>query len=73
LVVADSSRARFSESVFACCTTPVRPTRSTVTERPNHGNRVALLALRKFDVSNAANLGTPRTLTIPASGSVRNL
>jgi hypothetical protein len=35
-----------------------------VTERPNHGNRPALLALRKLDVSNEANLGTPATLTI---------
>jgi hypothetical protein len=31
-------------------------TRSSVTERPNHGNRAALLALRKLEVSNEANL-----------------
>jgi hypothetical protein len=40
-------------------------TRSSVTERPNHGNRAALLALRKLEVSNEANLGTPITLAIP--------
>ncbi|MDT7588098.1 MAG: hypothetical protein QOE32_5648 [Pseudonocardiales bacterium] len=39
-------------------------THSRVTERPNHGNRPALLALRKLDVSNEANLGTPATLAI---------
>src|SRR4030088_2450847 len=64
LLVADSSKDRFSESVLACWTTPVASTRSSVTERPNHGNRPALLALRKLDVSNEPNLGTPTTLTI---------
>ncbi|MDT7635864.1 MAG: hypothetical protein QOC83_152, partial [Pseudonocardiales bacterium] len=39
-------------------------TRSSVTERANHGSRPARLALRKLDVSNEANLGTPATLTI---------
>jgi hypothetical protein len=43
----------------ACWTTPVLSTRSSVTERPNHGSRPARLALRKLDVSNEANLGTP--------------
>jgi hypothetical protein len=33
-----------------------------VTERPNHGSRLTLLAHRKFEVSNEANLGMPRTL-----------
>jgi hypothetical protein len=64
LLVADSSKDLFSESVLACWTTPVASTRSSVTERPNHGNRPALLALRKLDVSNEPNLGTPTTLTI---------
>jgi hypothetical protein len=36
----------------------VASTRSNVTERPSHGKRVALLALRKAEVSNAANRGT---------------
>jgi hypothetical protein len=66
LFVAVSSKDRFSESVFACRTTPVLSTRTNVTERPNHGNRSALLALRKLELSNAANLGTLRTLTTPA-------
>ena len=64
LLVADSSKDRFSESVLACWTTPVASTHSRVTERPSHGNRPALLALRKLDVSNEANLGTPATLAI---------
>jgi hypothetical protein len=69
LLVADSSKDRFSESVFAWWTTPVVSTRSSVTERPNHGNRPALLALRKLDVSNEANLGTPTTLTTRETGA----
>lgn len=69
MLVAVASKARFSASDLACSTMPVLPTRSSVTERPSHGNRAALLALRKFEVSNTANLGTPRTLTNPMTAT----
>lgn len=42
LLIADSSRDRFSDSVLACWTTPVAPTRGSVTERPSgRGPRAA--------------------------------
>lgn len=48
----------FLELCLAWWTTPVVSTRISVTERPNHDNGAAPLALRKLDVSNVN--GTPK-------------